>query len=183
MAILGPTAQSCGRAPHVNLKTVPMAIALVLSQLGPGPAKADAPLLPIVATTTTVPANGDLNPYGVAFVPSTFSGGGTPSPGRHPGVQLQRQPQSSRNRNDHHPLQAVRRCGRARRGRGLFPGADGSAARLDLGFGRAATGHHCGRRRQHHQRKIEHHPRRTAARRQPRWKLSPDNPAWLQYKN
>jgi hypothetical protein len=77
MAILGPTAQSCGRAPRVNLKTVPMAIALVLSQLGQGPAKADAPLLPIVATTTTVPANGDLNPYGVAFVPSTFSGGGT----------------------------------------------------------------------------------------------------------
>ena len=39
-----------------------------------------APLLPQlpaapVVTSTTVPANGDLNPYGVAFVPKSFAGG------------------------------------------------------------------------------------------------------------
>ncbi len=32
-------------------------------------------------TLTTVPANGDLNPYGVAFVPFNFPGGGTINPG------------------------------------------------------------------------------------------------------
>ena len=30
---------------------------------------------------TTVPANGDLNPYGVAFVPQDFPAGGTLNPG------------------------------------------------------------------------------------------------------
>jgi uncharacterized protein (TIGR03118 family) len=32
-------------------------------------------------TVTTVPANGDLNPYGVAFVPKDFPSGGTINPG------------------------------------------------------------------------------------------------------
>jgi hypothetical protein len=32
-------------------------------------------------TATTVPSNGDLNPYGVAFVPSGFPGGGALNPG------------------------------------------------------------------------------------------------------
>jgi hypothetical protein len=32
-------------------------------------------------TATTVPSNGDLNPYGLAFVPAGFPGGGTISPG------------------------------------------------------------------------------------------------------
>src|SRR5262249_14147897 len=32
-------------------------------------------------TLTTVPANGDLNPYGVAFVPQGFSSGGSLKPG------------------------------------------------------------------------------------------------------
>ena len=32
-------------------------------------------------TLTTVPANGDLNPYGVAFVPKDFPTGGSISPG------------------------------------------------------------------------------------------------------
>jgi hypothetical protein len=66
----------------VNLKTISLAATLALSPFGQVPARADAPLLPIIATTTTVPANGangtsgDLNPYGVAFVPPKFSGGG-----------------------------------------------------------------------------------------------------------
>src|SRR5262249_36298613 len=32
-------------------------------------------------TVTTVPANGDVNPYGVAFVPKDFPSGGTINPG------------------------------------------------------------------------------------------------------
>jgi hypothetical protein len=45
-----------------------------------------APLLPEVATispqvVSTVPANGDVNPYGVAFVPHEFASGGTIHPG------------------------------------------------------------------------------------------------------
>jgi len=32
-------------------------------------------------TVSTIPANGDLNPYGVAFVPADFPGGGTIHPG------------------------------------------------------------------------------------------------------
>jgi hypothetical protein len=33
--------------------------------------------LPKLVNSSTVPANGDVNPYGVAFVPSAFPGGGT----------------------------------------------------------------------------------------------------------
>jgi hypothetical protein len=33
--------------------------------------------MPVLVNSTTVPANGDLNPYGVAFVPSGFPTGGT----------------------------------------------------------------------------------------------------------
>jgi len=47
---------------------------------------AKAPIVPNLPngafqTLTTVPANGDLNPYGVAFVPPGFPSGGTLSPG------------------------------------------------------------------------------------------------------
>lgn len=45
-----------------------------------------APILPTLATsplqtTSTVPHNGDQNPYGVAFVPRDFAAGGTLEPG------------------------------------------------------------------------------------------------------
>jgi DNA-binding beta-propeller fold protein YncE len=39
-------------------------------------AKADESFLPLEINSSTVPANGDLNPYGVAFVPRGFPGGG-----------------------------------------------------------------------------------------------------------
>jgi hypothetical protein len=43
---------------------------------------ADGPFLPgPVRVVSTVPANGDVNPYGVAFVPLSFPTGGTISPG------------------------------------------------------------------------------------------------------
>ena len=39
-------------------------------------ARADEPFLPLEINSSTIPANGDLNPYGVAFVPRGFPGGG-----------------------------------------------------------------------------------------------------------
>ena len=59
---------------------------------------AKAPIVPNLPngafqTVTTIPANGDLNPYGVAFVPPGFPSGGTLQPRRHPGLELQQQPQ------------------------------------------------------------------------------------------
>lgn len=44
---------------------------------GPRPVAAQTNVLPPPpSTATTVPANGDVNPYGVAFVPTTVPGGG-----------------------------------------------------------------------------------------------------------
>jgi uncharacterized protein (TIGR03118 family) len=50
------------------------------------PLSADAPLVPNLPngafqTLTTVPPNGDVNPYGVAFVPKDFPSGGAINPG------------------------------------------------------------------------------------------------------
>ncbi len=41
------------------------------------PAPADEQFLPKAINSSTIPANGDLNPYGVAFVPEGFRSGGT----------------------------------------------------------------------------------------------------------
>jgi len=41
----------------------------------------DDAFLPRLVVSSTIPANGDLNPYGVAFVPPGFPKGGTISPG------------------------------------------------------------------------------------------------------
>ena len=50
------------------------------------PLSATAPIVPNLPngafqTLTTVPSNGDVNPYGVAFVPQGFPTGGTLNPG------------------------------------------------------------------------------------------------------
>jgi hypothetical protein len=42
---------------------------------------ADRPFLPHVIVSSTIPANGDLNPYGIAFVPKGFPAGGPLAPG------------------------------------------------------------------------------------------------------
>jgi len=42
-----------------------------------GAAQAAQPFLPYVLNSSTVPPNGDVNPYGVAFVPMGFASGGT----------------------------------------------------------------------------------------------------------
>jgi hypothetical protein len=41
----------------------------------------DGAFLPRLVMSSTIPVNGDLNPYGVAFVPQNFPAGGSISPG------------------------------------------------------------------------------------------------------
>jgi hypothetical protein len=41
------------------------------------PAHADDAFIPKAINSSTIPANGDVNPYGVAFVPDGFAGGGS----------------------------------------------------------------------------------------------------------
>jgi hypothetical protein len=41
----------------------------------------DGAFLPRLVVSSTIPANGDLNPYGVAFVPQNFPAGGSIAPG------------------------------------------------------------------------------------------------------
>jgi hypothetical protein len=62
---------------------MPFTAAVLLGVLCPALLKAeDKPFLPgPVRVVSTVPANGDLNPYGVAFVPPGFPAGGTIQPG------------------------------------------------------------------------------------------------------
>jgi hypothetical protein len=43
----------------------------------PGAAEAHDAFIPKLVNTSTIPANGDLNPYGVAFVPAGFPAGGS----------------------------------------------------------------------------------------------------------
>ena|SRR5712671_729535 len=42
---------------------------------------AEGAFLPRLVVSSTIPANGDLNPYGVTFVPQGFPGGGSIAPG------------------------------------------------------------------------------------------------------
>lgn len=44
--------------------------------LGASGAHSDEPFLPRLTNTSTIPLNGDVNPYGVAFVPAGFPAGG-----------------------------------------------------------------------------------------------------------
>jgi hypothetical protein len=55
-----------------------MAAACALAAwISPGSAAAaPAPFVPLAVNSSTIPANGDVNPYGVAFVPQNFPGGG-----------------------------------------------------------------------------------------------------------
>ena len=59
-------------------------VLILLCSAGLGAADSDdnQPFLPSpVRSVSTVPANGDVNPYGVAFVPPQFPAGGTVNPG------------------------------------------------------------------------------------------------------
>jgi hypothetical protein len=54
-----------------------MALAASLSAGVAGAAFAQDAFLPAAINSSTIPANGDVNPYGVAFVPHGFPGGGS----------------------------------------------------------------------------------------------------------
>ena len=51
--------------------------AVALAAVGASKASAKESFIPKLFVTSTVPANGDLNPYGVAFVPKDFPSGGS----------------------------------------------------------------------------------------------------------
>jgi hypothetical protein len=73
--------KSSGRSPlRRGVLLIPFAIALVISGGIPrAAADSDNGFLPnALPTVSTVPPNGDLNPYGVAFVPHDFQGGSGP---------------------------------------------------------------------------------------------------------
>jgi hypothetical protein len=63
---------------HRNRRLSGLAMAIGLTVLLNGMARAEEPgaFLPRLINSTTVPANGDLNPYGVSFVPRDFPAGG-----------------------------------------------------------------------------------------------------------
>jgi hypothetical protein len=67
----------------LSLLLIPFTTAVLLCVVCPALLKAeDKPFLPgPVRVVSTVPANGDLNPYGVAFVPPSFPTGGAINPG------------------------------------------------------------------------------------------------------
>jgi DNA-binding beta-propeller fold protein YncE len=50
--------------------------ALVLSAAWAAASESDDAFIPRIINSSTIPANGDLNPYGVAFVPERFAEGG-----------------------------------------------------------------------------------------------------------
>src|SRR5438128_6019597 len=78
-----PSALTTGRAGGAILVALGAMLALVLAG---GPVRADfdfgffGPFLPL--QVSTVPSNGDLNPYGLAFVPQQFQSGGKLRPGQ-----------------------------------------------------------------------------------------------------
>ena len=57
-----------------------LSLAMTLA-LAPAGSEAGNAFLPSVVNSSTVPADGDLNPYGVAIVPPGFPGGGAIKPG------------------------------------------------------------------------------------------------------
>ena len=69
----------------MRARVKPALFAAAIALLLPGALWADdddRPFLPgAVRSATTIPANGDLNPYGVAFIPAQFPAGGAAKPG------------------------------------------------------------------------------------------------------
>ncbi len=55
----------------------PLAVTLALAC----PLEAAPAFIPVLVNSSTIPANGDVNPYGVAFVPQGFPPGGALAPG------------------------------------------------------------------------------------------------------
>jgi hypothetical protein len=62
---------------NTNAVTIALAAALALTAGFAGATFAQDTFLPAAINSSTIPANGDVNPYGVAFVPEGFPGGGS----------------------------------------------------------------------------------------------------------
>jgi hypothetical protein len=56
-------------------------VGIALVSMTGGHAQSGGTFLPHLIVSSTIPANGDLNPYGVAFVPQAFPSGGSIKPG------------------------------------------------------------------------------------------------------
>jgi hypothetical protein len=58
-----------------------LAASMALLTAFPAPAEEGRAFIPRLVISSTIPANGDLNPYGIAFVPQGFPAGGALAPG------------------------------------------------------------------------------------------------------
>ena len=58
-----------------------LGVGIAASPLAAAHADEAVPFIPRLVLSSTIPANGDLNPYGLAFVPDGFAPGGTIAPG------------------------------------------------------------------------------------------------------
>jgi DNA-binding beta-propeller fold protein YncE len=67
--------------PDVLRKTVALAMGIGFFLVMASTADADDAFIPRAINSSTIPANGDVNPYGVAFVPGGFPDGGSISAG------------------------------------------------------------------------------------------------------
>jgi hypothetical protein len=68
-----PRLNPCARASYRTLSAA--ALALLLGTAAQATAQDGPPFLPELIVSSTIPLNGDLNPYGVAFVPKGFPAG------------------------------------------------------------------------------------------------------------
>ena len=66
---------------RVAYRTLSAAAIVLLSSMAQATDESGPPFLPKLIVSSTIPLNGDLNPYGVAFVPKGFPGGGELRPG------------------------------------------------------------------------------------------------------
>src|SRR5215469_6104497 len=68
--------------PHPTIRSaLRCGAALALTLALACPLEAATAFIPKLVNSSTIPANGDVNPYGVAFVPQGFPGGGLLAPG------------------------------------------------------------------------------------------------------
>jgi DNA-binding beta-propeller fold protein YncE len=74
-----PTTEDKGITMKTNRKSLllTMTLAASLTAVPAGASFAEDAFLPAAINSSTIPANGDVNPYGVAFVPSGFPSGGS----------------------------------------------------------------------------------------------------------
>jgi hypothetical protein len=65
----------------VRPASVKTAVFALLSLSATLAAQSNQSILPLLSSVSTIPSNGDVNPYGVAFVPKTLPAGSGLQPG------------------------------------------------------------------------------------------------------